>query len=293
MIVKTQCLPKHEQRVPFVLVANQRLLLMPLGDIHFMAKGFPADKLRDHIAWGLDRGAMFLGMGEYLDFASQSQREQVAPLRDSVREQLDNMIMEQADELYQLLKPTEGRWLGLLEGDHRWDFVDGTSVDQYIAKQLRTQFLGTSALIRLKPNDEPRGHPEADTVIYCHHGIGSSRAAGGHLNRVEDLLKWIAADIYLMGHSHAKVAAPIDMQVITPDGKHHHRTKIIARTGAWLCGYASHEPLGLDEPVMDSRGSYVEQKAYPPASLGGLCIGVGYEKIKDSAYYRPTLHVSI
>lgn len=292
MITKVVKLPPHEQQVPFILTANQRMLLCPIGDIHFGAPGFPEDKLREHIEWALARDARFIGMGEFLDFASYSQLMQMKPLRDSTRQLIDEAIQQSADNLLKILASTKGRWLGLLEGDHRWDFQTGRSVDQYLCEYLDADFLGTSALIRVVPNGiKNRG---ADTLLYVHHGISSSRTQGGQLHRVEDLLKFIDADIYLMGHTHGKVAAPVDRLCLSPEGKVYHRTKILARTGGWLRGYVSHEPLSLDESVCESRGSYVEQRALAPSSLGGLCIGIGYELIGGSKkYYRPTIHLSV
>ena len=293
MIKDTVVLKRHSRKSTFQLAENQRALLMPIGDVHYGTPGWPAKKFVEHLKWGMDRGALFVGMGEFLDLASYSQQRVIANLRENVKKMLDEMVEDKAGELCDLMDFTRGHWLGLLEGDHRWDFEDATSVDQYIAGRLRTKFLGTSVLVRLQPYDRPADHPEADTILFLHHGIGSSRMAGGHLNRVEDLLKWVQADIYLMGHTHAKVAAPVDRQVVTPDGVHHHRTTILARTGGWLRGYYSHEPLALDEPAIMSRGSYVESKAYTPSAMGGLCIGIGYERVHDSEYYRPTIHVSL
>jgi hypothetical protein len=188
---------------------------------------------------------------------------------------------------------TGGRWIGLIEGDHRWDFADGTSADQYLCHLLGTDFLGSSALVTLKPSGLPKGHREGETKIFVHHGIGSSRSSGGHLHRVEDLLKWVDADLFLMGHSHAKVAAPIDWQTVSPDGIHYHKTKLLARTGSWMKGYQSSRPLDNSELVSKSRGSYIEQKAYTPSALGGLAIGIGFEKIPESRFYKPALHLSL
>lgn len=290
MIYKVYETKRYRQKIPMVLAVNQQLLLMPIGDIHFGSNGFPLERFKTHIEWGMDRGATFIGMGEYLDFTSASQRGIIGQLRDEPRKQMDEKVHQLIDELGEILKPTVGHWIGLIEGDHRWEFRNSISADQYLCQFLGCDFLGTSALVRLKMGIPH--HPEADTILYVHHGIGSSRTAGGHLHRVEDLLKFIDADIYLMGHSHAKLVSPIDRQHISPDGIHYHRTKVIGRTGAWLLGYLSHEPLGLEEPAFESRGSYVEQKAYVPSSLGGLCIGIGHELIHESSYYRPTIHTS-
>ena len=293
MITKVIKMKPLETKVDFLLTENQYMLIAPVGDIHFGSEGFPTAHFRSHLEWCAERGAMFLGMGEYLDFASWSQRNVLMPLRDETKLQIDEMVRDAADEFLQLAEFTKGRWLGMLEGDHRWIFQNGTSLDQYLCEKFDCDFLGTSALLRLVPNGNYKGHPEADCILYCHHGIGSSRTQGGHLHRVEDLLKITEADIYLMGHTHAQPAAPIDTMTLTPDGKIVSRKKVIARTGSFMRAYIGHEPLSLDEPAYESRGSYVEQKAYVPASLGGMCIGIGVKQVEGSRYYHPTIHYRV
>lgn len=298
MIIKKVNIQPIKQEVEFILAKNQQMILMPLGDIHYKPdKDFPVKKLQQHVQWGLDRGAWFLGMGEYLDFTSASQRKLLHPLRDHQKEIIDDFVLKMAQDLYEVLEPSRGRWIGMLEGDHRWEFTSknlaGRSCDQYLCELLECDFLGTSSFIRLHSKDAPKSHPEADCLVYAHHGIGSSRTQGGHLHRVEDLLKWVNADIYLMGHSHGKASAPIDRQEISPDGIHYHRTKLIARTGAWLQAYLSKKPQPLTHPAGISRGTYQEQYAYTPSALGGICIGIGHEQIKDSRFYRPTIHCSL
>ena len=111
------------------------------------------------------------------------------------------------------------------------------------------------------------------------------------LNRLGKISQGFEADIYLMGHSHAKAAAPTDRQYLSPNNHHYHRTKILARTGGWLLGYNSSGPKDLSESPSQSRGSYVERKALTPSALGGLCIGIGYEEV-EKGFFRPTLHYS-
>ena len=280
---------EHSQAIPYILTKRQHTLLMPVGDVHFMSKGWPKKKFIDHLKWGMDRGATFLGMGEYIDFASPAQRSILRALRDTTKEQLAGMLDGRVLEFYEMIAFTKGHWIGLLEGDHYGEYVDGTTTDQYLCRLLDIPFLGTSAHLRLLLPDLDE---TADCLLYIHHGIGSARTSGGHLHRVEDLLRWIDADIYLMGHTHAKVSNPLDRQHVTRTGTHYHRTKLIARTGGFLRGYCSSGPLGLREPAFLSRGAYVEKMAYTPTAMGGLCIGVGVERVENETH-RPTIHYSV
>ena len=288
--------PPHGEK--FVLAENQKILLMPVGDVHYLSEGWPLHKFVGHMKWGMDHGAWFLGMGEYLDPLSASQRFLTNMLRDSAKKELSEFITGAVEDFYRLIEFTKGRWIGLLEGDHRWDFADGTTADQLLCSYLGCKFLGDAALIRitypeLHPKKKPRVHAEADCLVYAHHGVGSSRLSGGHLHRVEDLTKFVEADIYLMGHSHAKTSAPIDRQVVTPDGVHYHRTKVVARTGTWQKSYVSKRPQALTTPAVESRATYAEKAAYIPAAMGGIALGIGYEPIDGSEYMRPTIHFSV
>lgn len=293
MIIKTFAPKKSVAK--FKLAENQYMLLMPVGDVHYQTRGWPEQKFKDHIAWGLDRGAYFIGMGEFLDSASESQRQVAAQFREETKETLDDLMRESADNLIYLLKETKGRWIGAIEGDHRWDFSSAPagepqSLDQYICRALGTDFLGSEGWIRITPGI--KGHPEADTLLLAHHGVGGGSTAGGHLNRVEQQVKGFEADVYLMGHSHSKAATAVDRQYLSPSNAHYHRTKVLARTGGWLLGYNSSGPLPLNERPSRSRGSYVERKALQPSALGGAAIGIGYEEV-EKGFYRPTLHYSV
>ena len=102
MIIKVMNLRPIKQVVPFELVRGQKALIMPIGDVHFGADGFPVQKFITHLKWGMDRGVMFLGMGEYLDWAPVSQRQLLAPMRESSRRPLDDMIRRKADEFLKI-----------------------------------------------------------------------------------------------------------------------------------------------------------------------------------------------
>jgi hypothetical protein len=293
MITKSVTLKQREQKVQYHLARNQLALLMPVGDVHFGAQDFPQQQFVEHLQWGMDRGAYFLGMGDYLEFAPDSQRKPFTQLRDSTRLKVDMDVRAEAERFCELISFTAGSWIGLIHGNHTWTFMDGTCVEQLICGRLGCDYLGTMTMLRLVPEQALAHHPEADTIVVAHHGMGGGQTIGGHLNQPEKMMKFTQADVILMGHSHAKLVGSIDKIMVTPDGKYSHRTTLVARTGAFLKAYAGHEPLPLDAPAYESEGSYVEQKGLMPSSMGGICIGIGVEKIPDSIYYRPILHYSV
>ena len=300
MIIHDFTLPKGRQpKHSFQLTPHQKMLLMPVGDIHAFSDGWPQQRFQDHIQWGVDRGAYFLGMGEYLDFTSATQRTIMADLRESQRIHIDRMVRAEVERLAKLIAPSKGQWLGLLEGHHYHQFVDGTTSDQYLCQLLKAPFLGTSTLmsVRLENPNRP-SHTRPEVLVFAHHGAarGGARKQGGKLHRLEDLLTWVEADIYLMGHDHSKVNAPMDRLYRTVSGHLYHRTKIMARTGGFMVGWEGKRPHPLTIQAAESRGSYVEQGAMGPAALGGPVFSIGYKRILRAGHPEivvPDLHYSV
>lgn len=299
MIIHDFQLPEGRQpKYAFQLTPHQKALLMPVGDVHAFSDGWPEKRFREHIQWGVDRGAYFLGMGEYLDFTSASQRVLLDDLREHQHAHLDRMIRGDVARLADMIAPSKGQWLGLLEGHHYHQFVDGTTSDQYLCQLLGTAFLGTSALLSLQMLENGEDRRSAEVLVFAHHGAarGGARKQGGKLNRLEDLLTWVEADIYLMGHDHSKVNAPMDRLYRTRSGHLYHRTKIMARTGGFMVGWEGKRPQPLTVRAGESRGSYVEQGALGPSSLGGPVFSIGYKRIQREGHPEivvPDLHYSL
>lgn len=281
---------KGPPRVNFELTPNQQVLLMPVGDIHAFTDGWPEQRFRDHIEWGRDRGAWFLGMGDYIDFTSTSQRAILQALRLSQRKTMDEVSQSRVEKLADMM---QGQWLGLLEGNHYHEYLDGTTTDQHLCRLLGCPFLGSSTLLDLRLNRSGTS-TGADVTIFAAHGLGGGRRRGSHLMRVEDLIIMVEADVYLMGHSHSKIADPVDRLYRTPAGHIYHRTKLIARTGGFLRGYIGRSPVPPEIAAYYSRGGYVEEKLLPPSALGGLVISIGMKRIMENGVDLcvPDIHFS-
>lgn len=209
-------------------------------------------------------------MGDYIDVASPSNRSNIKSitLYDSIEDLLEQGTNRLVEEFLDIVKGTEGRWLGLLEGHHFFEFRDGTTSDTKIASILKAPFLGTSCFLRLRFN---RGGSRHSLVIWAHHGAGGGMKQSAPLNRLENIVTGFDADIYLMGHQHKKVPALISQLYMTDNIPHRlkERTKYIASTGGFFQGYKQGSKVGNKV-----RGSYVEKKMYPPTALGTIIIRV-------------------
>ena len=247
-------------------------MVMPIGDVQCGIPQCDEDRLRRHIEWGLEHNAFFLGMGDYADMANPTDRKKLisANLNDTTTQAITEKAEADVERFLSLVKGTEGRWLGLLQGHHYMTFSDGTTSDTRIAKVLNAPFLGDSAIVRLVLCHGTVAQPIGVTCdIFVRHGSGSSTTEASALTKVyRDAAVW-EADIYLHGHHHRKVATKKPRTYMDGGGILRHRNTIMAVTGSFLRGY-----LQSSQTNGRAGGSYVEAMGLPPVTLGGIILYV-------------------
>ena len=279
-----------EKHITYKVMPNETVTLMPIGDAQVGVEAADLKRLKSHMEWGFHtKHALFLGMGDYVDMASPSNRRtlKAAGLYDTVTEALQAKAQEDIKTFLQHTLYSKGAWLGLLQGHHYMDMADGTTSDMKIAEALRAPFLGDAAIVRIifDKHKDVDGLPlKAD--IWCHHGRGGGVGAAAPISLLEKTARGFDADIYLMGHQHKKVATPIDELFYSRDGRMLHRTKLLACTGSFLTGY-------LDNSMSEGRagGTYVEKGMMTPVSLGGIVIELGV--VKEEYGDRLDINVSL
>lgn len=257
-----------------VTLPGKTLKLAPVGDFQYGAQGCDVGKLKRHIAYGVRHKWWFLGMGDYLDhFSPSNKRALVAAsvdLYDSARELLDDAVKQRCMTLVdEVLHKSAGRWVGMVHGDHIWDFSDGTNCDSMIADEVGAEYLGTAAIVRISLEGTPDAPPLRVLVT---HGRGASVSSTGKTLHLERLLSAFDVDVVLMGHSHLKYGFPVDkLKTVTmPDGtpKLVNETKILGITGSFYNGYQQNQRNGAGLPT----GSYPEHGAMRPIPTGGILI---------------------
>ena len=97
-------------------------------------------------------------------------------------------------------------------------------------------------------------------MIYISHGNVGGRTYGAKANRLSYLVADHDADIYLLAHSHIKLAQMRTRRYFNRTNKYCKKKIIQAMTGCFLTGYN------------EGRSSYVEKFMLPPTDIG--CIKI-------------------
>ena len=214
------------------------------------------------------REVRFIGMGDYIDFASPSNRARLkaANLYDTATDIIDEKALDLTHEIYDLaLKPTKGKWLGLVEGHHLHELKDGTTTDMRLCEMLDAPFLGTTGLIKVtfQPRNTTKRIP---FTVWVHHGTGNGQTGYYPLTRLEKkAAEWEQVDVFAMGHT-TKMVHEFQNKVYPrwqPIPDLAHRKVILIGTGGYSKTYVEGSMQGRIP-----RGGYAEQRMLNAAIVG-------------------------
>lgn len=273
----------------------EQTYIMPIGDIQYDGPDGAADldRLERHLTWGLNQNVWFIGMGDFIDIFSPSNRRKVrkADLYDTASSALDRMGTTLEDELAAILAPTKGRWLGILQGHHYFEHLDGTTSDTRFANFLEAPYLGDCALIRLTFRKE--GNNGSTSIkLWAHHGHGGPGllpTAG--LNRLyHQKVRYPGVRIFLMGHLPQLGHVVTDGLDLTDKGEPHiiHEDTHYVLTGGFARSYQQGSAFG-GRP----QGSYAEKRMLPPAVLGGAVLQLTPEVVFHYGTTYKTIDVKV
>ena len=267
---------------------NEPIYLFPFGDVHRSSPGCHVERWLKFLKWAKDKDrAYFLGMGDYDDISSSSERAILGNknLHNSTIRTLDDHYREHTERFYEEIEFMGGRLIGLLEGNHYSELQSGVTTTQLLADKLGCKYLGVSSFIRLSLHKKGRNSTQC-IDIWAHHGKGAARLVGGSLNKVQNMIEAANADIYLMGHDHKKSVGYVPTLELTDAGGKlslRSKKKLIARTGSFLKGY------------VDGEVSYVADMALNPTDLGVIKIELTPRRTAQgkTESYKIDIHTSI
>ena len=264
---------------------DDTIYLYPIGDVHKYAPLHSSERWSEFLDKVKSRGkkAYLFGMGDYMDFMSSSERSNFtkSEFHDSTVQRLDKMADEDVAGLYKDLKFAEGRVIGLIEGNHYYQFNRGETSTQTLCRLLNTKYLGVATFTRLR--FVHKNH-FAVMDVFAHHGKGAARLLGGSLNRVQQMAESAEADIYLMGHDHKGPVGKNPRLRLSHAGSNLavvERPQLFARTGSFLRGY------------VDGEVSYVADGCMNPANLGGTEISFTFGRPGNNTTLKVDVHATI
>lgn len=266
---------------------GEPIYLIPFGDVHRFSPMCHEEKWLEFLDWAkAKQNAYFLGMGDYDDMGSTSERMVLRSegLHDSTHQTLSKLYNYNTEKLFKEIAFMKGKLIGLIEGNHYAEYDDGTTTTQQLCRMLGTKYLGVSAFVRIFVRHGKRSN---HVDIWLHHGKGGGRLVGGSLNKVAQMGEIAEADIYLMGDDHKKSIGMADRLVLntTPAGGTIlcHKKQLYARTGSFLKGYE------------DGKKSYVVDMGLNPTNLGVVKIEMTPRRNRKDGTdeYYLDLHASI
>lgn len=287
------------------LAMSQKLVIVPLGDIHHNAAGFDRSKWHSVLAWikttaqRPDRQVLVLLMGDYLDTFSASERRGLghAGLHETSRVRVERMLRDDVTDFICDVAPLRPYIGGVVCGNHTYKFHEsgsgawvGKTVDQVIAERLDVPFFGMCGALVL--NVSRKGsNAKYPFKIFMHHGFGAAASKNASIKQVLDLrAKFPAFNLYVMGHNHIKICTTqegIDVRYHAPTNTWRMAEVVqgFMRSASFLKGYIE------GEAVDGYSGSYVEEKCLTPAGLGVVTANLRWRVNAQGEHCGFVLHV--
>ncbi len=218
------------------------------------------DVVKRYVEYGLENGALFLGLGDYIEIARTTVRRTSSNLDyDPVADAMEEASYQAERKYLHAVDGTQGKWLGKISGNHYWEYRDGTTSDTRIAAKLQAPYLGSCAFIRLRfKQGSTKNLPY---TFWVHHGKGGGLTASGGLLLLERIMASFEADCYITAHRHQSVSAP-KPRIYMNNKSIVSKDKRLIGLGGYLKGYQAGRKRG-NRP----EGGYVEKGLLLPVSI--------------------------
>jgi len=244
----------------------RQFVIAPIGDIQW--SGLPGQVAERHLTAHMKRchelGAHYVGLGDYIDFMSPSNRLRLAQadLYDNATEVIRAKARQLTEEVHdKYLKQTASRWLGMVSGHHYTPLSGDETTDTLLAGWLHAPFTESVMYIRLQFS--AAGGRSGQVDILALHGNGSAKALLTKLRKMSSHFPHV--DLLLAGHCTAR--AVDSWAGIYPVER--GDTLMLRDKPVWavLGG-------GWSRAYQETETGYVEKAFLPPVTLGAPLITV-------------------
>ena len=216
-------------------------------------------------------------MGDSLDCARTHYRDHVRGYRQDENSQqaLDEWMKRDVEALAKELQPIKKKIIGIILGNHFWEFSDGTNSEQYLSRLLDVPYLGPMGVVRLEFRTPSNNNcVRHQMTLFAHHSGGGNggRTTGADVGALERQEASFDADIYCLSHTHRRHGFKVPQLALNRKGQPRltERTRVFMRTGAFLKGFAEDYP-SKDRPHVPT---YAEKKALRPTDLGWVSLHI-------------------
>jgi len=251
-----QTLPKSYDKVEII----------PIGDIHYGSPTHSPHHLNK--AWEYVLAEPYrrvILVGDLIESITRSSIGDIFTQTQSVQKQRDWII--------NYFKKDKDRILGAVTGNHEARVYNETSIDvtKDIAKALECPYRPEGMLLKISfGTDTSHGgkgqHHPFTYFIYFTHGYGGARTLGGKVAKAERMAGWIHADVYLQGHDHTSVVAPVIY--LMPD----NRTRFDEESGFQVGAMRAERKLLIKTNAFLKWAGYSEMKGFSPTDLERIVI---------------------
>ena len=224
-----------------LVVPDNRLLLVPLGDVHLGALTCQVDKFQRAVDWIEKTDCKVILMGDLMEFATKSS------VGAGWVEQVQSP-QAQLDVLKEVLDPIKDKVLVLLEGNHemRCTLAVGLDISKILADFLGVPYGGYASFVYLRVGKQ-------NYVVHAQHACSGARYLLTKMHAAMKTAEHTDADIYLYGHTHELAVATQPFQHYNKRGRFvEMQKKYFVLTGGFLGFF----------------GGYAEKKNMNPSPTG-------------------------
>lgn len=242
-------------------------IVYAVGDLQLGSAGCVPQYFQADMDEARADNALLIGLGDMVDFVRPTMRK-ILRISELDVEAMDALAARATEYEGQFLRMAqETNWIGMVEGHHYFDYMDGTTSDTRIAEALGCDFLGDAAIVRLTFKKGGNSHRQISIDFHVWHGEGSGGAEGGFRRLAKKAAHWPDCDILLMGHISQLGTRKFHKNRMTkgPNLSLVSNDCVLGLIGGYQKGYVEGLEVG-GRP----QGSYIEQRGLDPVALGCL-----------------------
>lgn len=249
-----------EFRIPYKY--GQEFTIKPCFDWHVGHRYCDIKALRAYLSDGAEDPNCFIVTGG--DLADSIVVTDKRYLKSTDGTESGAVINEQYEILLDLLKPYQGRIMGIGFGNHEDTLLAraGVHLSRLLANGLETVSLGLQWVVRVIFTEDGGGRGRT-LIIYGHHGFGGGgRTEGADITKFANHSSGYEADIFCYGHTHKRQKAEIERISLIGN------SMVAKPKRLFICGSFLKTFSSTDEPT------WTERMGFKPNRIGGINIKI-------------------